>query len=283
MNDLVSIVLPVYNGERYLQESIDSILSQTHKNWELIIIDDCSTDKSSSIAKQYAEQDKRIHYYRNEVNLKLPKSLNRGFSLSKGNYLTWTSDDNRFLPNAISTMVKTLKDNQADFVFASCNVIDESGCITDIYGVNQQCIKQLIGFNPVGACFMYTRKAYSHTGEYDAELFLVEDFDYWQRLCSQHKTMAIEQILYDYRFHDGALTSTMKKDFFYKNMKKMLLKNRPLFGKIDWEQKKYYYSALNQCAQQLNEDKPYGISLHFYNFLYSVKYKVGSRIPRIVK
>ena len=129
----MSIVLPVYNGERYLQESIDSILSQTHKNWELIIIDDCSTDKSSSIAKQYAEQDKRIHYYRNEVNLKLPKSLNRGFSLSKGNYLTWTSDDNQFLPNAISKMVKTLKDNQADFVFASCNVIDESGCITDVY------------------------------------------------------------------------------------------------------------------------------------------------------
>ena len=95
--------------------------------------------------------------------------------------------------------------------------------------------------------------------------------------------MAIEQILYDYRFHDGALTSTMKKDIFYKNMKKMLLKNRPLFGEIDWEQKKYYYSALNQCAQQLNEDKPYGISLRFYNFLYSVKHKVGSRIPRIVK
>lgn len=283
MNDLVSIVLPVYNGEKYLQESIESVLSQTYQNWELIIIDDCSTDKSTTIARKYAEQDNRIHYYRNEENLKLPKSLNRGFWLSKGDFLTWTSDDNRFLPEAIATMVKTLKDNQADFVFASCNVIDESGCITDTYGVNQKCIKQLIGFNPVGACFMYTRKAYSRTGEYDVELFLVEDFDYWQRLCSRHKTMVTEQILYDYRFHDGALTSTMKKEKFYQNMKTMLLKNRPLFGKIDWEQKKYYYSALNQCAEQLNEDKPYSVSLYLYNFLYFIKYRVYSRLLRIVK
>ena len=282
MNDLVTIVLPVYNGEKYLQESIDSVLSQTYQNWELIIIDDCSTDKSTIIARMYAEQDNRIHYYRNEENLKLPKSLNRGFSLSKGDFLTWTSDDNRFLPEAITTMVKTLKDNQADFVFASCNVIDGQGFVTDTYRVNQKCIKQLIGSNPVGACFMYTRNAYSQTGEYDAELFLVEDFDYWQRLCSQHNTMVIEQILYDYRFHDGALTSTMKKEKFYQNMKTMLLKNRSLFGRIDWEQKKYYYSALNQCAEQLNEDKPYGVSLYFYNFLYFFKYKICSMFLRIV-
>ena len=274
----MSIVLPVYNGERYLRESIDSVLSQTYQNWELIIVDDCSTDKSTTIAKTYAEQDKRIYYYRNEKNLKLPNSLNRGFSLSKGEFLTWTSDDNRFLPEAIATMVKTLRDNKADFVFASCNVIDELGFVTDTYGVNPKCIKQLVGTNPVGACFMYTRNAYSQTGEYDANLFLVEDFDYWQRLSSQHKTMTIEQILYDYRFHDGALTSTMKKEQFYQNMKKMLLKNRPLFGKIDWEQKKYYYSALNQCAQQLNEDKPYGVRSFIFDFMFFFKYKALNRI-----
>lgn len=284
MNDLVSIVLPVYNGEKYLQESIDSIISQTYQNWELIIVDDCSTDTSSVIAKAYAEQDNRIHYYRNDINLKLPKSLNKGFTLTKGNYLTWTSDDNRYLPGALDEMLKALITNQADFVFASCNVIDESGQITDTYKVNNKSVKQLIGSNPVGACFMYTRRAYLSIGEYDTELFLVEDFDYWQRLCSQHKTVVVERILYDYRFHSGALTSMMKKEAFYKNMKKMLLKNRPLFGEIDWEQKKNYYSALNNCAAQLNEKKPYNKPIIcYYDFLYFIKYKVIYRVTRAVK
>lgn len=282
LNELVSIVLPVYNGEKYLRESIDSVLNQTYNNWELIIIDDCSSDTSPDIAKSYAARDKRIHYYRNEQNLKLPKSLNRGFSLTKGNYLTWTSDDNRYLPDAIYTMVNTLKENDACFVFAACNVIDESGKITDTYGVDKHSIKRIIGQNPVGACFMYTRDAYLKTGEYDPELFLVEDFDYWQRLCSQFKTVAIENILYDYRFHGGALTSTMKKELFYQNMKGMLLKNRPLFGKIDWEQKKYYYSALNVCADRLHEKRPYRASVIFYDFLYSIKYKVFYRFCRAI-
>lgn len=283
MNDLVSIVLPVYNGEKYLRESVDSVLSQTCQNWELIIIDDCSTDSSPEIAKAYAEKDARIHYYRNEQNMKLPKSLNRGFSLAKGNYLTWTSDDNRYLPDAILEMLTVLKTNQADFVFASCNVIDENGQITTTYEVDKNCIKQIIGSNPVGACFMYTRKAYSHIGEYDSDLFLVEDFDYWQRLCSRHKTVVIEKILYDYRFHSGALTNTMKKEQFYQNMKKMLTKNRPLFGDIDWEQKKYYYSALNECASYLSEKKPYKHKVLCYNFLYFIKYKIFFRIARFVK
>ena len=68
--DLISIVLPVYNGEKYLRESIDSILSQTYQNWELLILDDCSTDGTARIASEYAEGDKRVRYFRNEVNLR---------------------------------------------------------------------------------------------------------------------------------------------------------------------------------------------------------------------
>ena len=79
MEELISIVLPVYNGEKYLRESIDSVLNQTYRNWELIIVDDCSTDSSAKIAKEYTNKDKRIYYYRNENNLRLPRNLNKGF------------------------------------------------------------------------------------------------------------------------------------------------------------------------------------------------------------
>ena len=79
MNDLISIVLPVYNGERYLRESIESVIAQTYTTWELLILDDCSTDRSAEIAKEYEKKDSRIHYYRNERNLRLPRNLNKGF------------------------------------------------------------------------------------------------------------------------------------------------------------------------------------------------------------
>ena len=72
----VSIILPVYNGEKYLALAIESILQQTYSNFELIIIDDCSTDKSNQIAKSYMKIDSRIKVYKNKKNKKLPKTLN---------------------------------------------------------------------------------------------------------------------------------------------------------------------------------------------------------------
>ena len=122
---MISIVLPVYNGERYLKKSIESCLNQSYRNWELLIIDDGSTDRSAEIAKEYVQIDSRVHYYRNEHNLKLPKTLNRGFSLASGAYLTWTSDDNYYYENAFEKMVQALEKEKSDFVFAACSIINE--------------------------------------------------------------------------------------------------------------------------------------------------------------
>ena len=119
MEKLVSIVLPTYNGEKYLADSIESVISQTYKNWELIIINDCSTDKTLEIAQSYAAKDNRIKVYSNDENLKVPKSLNRGFSLANGKYFTWTSDDNMYKPKAIEYMVNYLVNNN-DTDMASC-------------------------------------------------------------------------------------------------------------------------------------------------------------------
>ena len=166
MNDLISIVLTVYNGEKYLRESIDSIISQTYENWELLILDDCSTDSSPIIAKEYENNDERIHYYRNEKNLRLPRNLNKGFSLAKGDYLTWTSDDNRYKSTALEKMYNALKTSEnAQFVFASCRIIDEEGKEIEYIMVNEESKKRIVGLDSVGACFMYTRKVYEEIGQ----------------------------------------------------------------------------------------------------------------------
>lgn len=84
---VVSVVMPVYNGEKYLRQSIESVLNQTFKDWNLIIVDDCSTDSSTDIMNEYAKADGRIQVIHNKVNSKIPASLNNGFEKASGRYL----------------------------------------------------------------------------------------------------------------------------------------------------------------------------------------------------
>lgn len=220
----VSIVLPVYNGEKFLRTSIESCQKQTFTNWELLVIDDGSTDKSAEIVKEYEKQDSRIHYYKNEVNLKLPKTLNRGFSFAKGNYLTWTSDDNYYYPQAIEKMVKALKERQSEFVFAECSIINEEGKEISTITAPHDYKHAIWDYDFVGACFMYSRKVYETIGEYDPNLFLCEDYDYWLRIFSKFPVTYLDEQLYAYRRHDKALSVTHKNGQ-YEMLEKVLLKN----------------------------------------------------------
>ena len=207
MNDLITVVLPTYNGEKYLQESIDSVLAQTYENWELIIINDASTDSTLDIAKEYASKDKRITIISNESNQKLPKSLNIGFANAKGKYYTWTSDDNAYKPQAFEKMLQALKqDSSADMVHCDVTLLYENGK-TKSFKVNSD-IKQLLSNdNLIGACFLYTKEIALKVGLYDENAFLVEDYDYWLRIALNGRIIHLRENLYLYRFHKDSLTS----------------------------------------------------------------------------
>lgn len=201
---LVSVVLPVHNGEKFLASSIESVLKQTHKNFELIIVDDNSDDNSLSIAKGYQLLDKRIKILSNKENLKLPKSLNRGFEEANGEYLTWTSDDNIYYNDAIEKMVRSLENNKEfDFVYTDMEKIDSVGeCI----GYTKSEVKDMYLYNCIGACFLYRKKCKEEIGMYDTDSFLVEDYDYWIRLSQNFKILHLPLVLYKYRFHEDSLT-----------------------------------------------------------------------------
>lgn len=208
---MVSIILPTYNGERYIQGSIESILAQTYQDWELIVIDDHSGDGTGKIVQQYADKDSRIKLYRNEKNLRLPASLNRGFSLSKGQYLTWTSDDNLFKENAIERFVHVLeKSDDIGLVFSAMDIIDETGDVTG-HTPPVQDLEELHYKNIVMASFMYTRAVYKKVGDYDEDRFLVEDHDYWLRIAREFAVTYIAEPLYLYRTHPGSLTETKNR------------------------------------------------------------------------
>ncbi len=265
-----------------MKESIDSILNQTYSNWELLSLDDCSTDRSPIIAEEYVKADSRVHYYRNEKNLQLPGNLNRGFSLAKGEYLTWTSDDNRYRPEALQKMADVLDKNpDVQFVFASSRIIDGKGKEIEYIMVSPDSPDRIVGVNSVGACFLYTRLAYNTVGEYDADLKYVEDFDYWQRICMKFRAIGISEILYDYRWHDKALTSTMSREIFNNNLEKMLLKNRPGFGKLSVHQNYLYYKSLSGCRNDMTAN-PYKWRFYAAKIQNLLLYRLPGKIKKIL-
>lgn len=204
----ISIVLPVYNGEKYLQEAIDSVLAQNISDWELIIVDDASTDNTRSIIQEAVCNDNRIKASHNQVNLGLPASLNIGFKQSKGAYLTWTSDDNCFLSDALCQM-RVFLENHKKIPMVCANMFirhNDEDVLTEFRKYDES---QMYVENYVGACFMYRRNVLQTIGEYDIDLFGVEDYDYWLRILKQYGEIGhLDEYLYVYRMHEKSLTST---------------------------------------------------------------------------
>ena len=209
---LVSIVLPVYNGEKYLAQSIESVRWQTLQEWELIIVNDGSTDGSADIIKKYAELDNRIRVINNGKNKNLPASLNIGFAAARGKFLTWNSDDNMYLPQALEKMASFLQKNPTFYaVNARMTQIDDDGKyerMFDAYDPFSMWVYDLMGL-----CFMYRREVKDKIGGFDEGLFLVEDYDYWLRILEECGPIGtVNEVQYIYRCHQNSLTVKRKYD-----------------------------------------------------------------------
>lgn len=205
----VSIVLPSYNGARFLRQSIDSCLQQSFPDWELIIVDDGSTDETDQVIRSYRES--RILSIRHSINRRLPAALNTGFRMCRGEFLTWTSCDNRYSPDALEVLVDFLRRNRdTDLVYADCNLIDERGRKVGHYQTGPT--ERLIDHNVIGACFLYRREVYRVIGNYEVASFLAEDYDYWLRTSQQFRLTHLPRTLYDYRLHPDSLTSKFSNE-----------------------------------------------------------------------
>ena len=214
---MISIVLPVYNGEDSLKKSITSVLQQTYTDFELIIVNDCSIDNTAQIIEEAIHRDSRVRCITNQTNQKLPRSLNIGFAEARGEYFTWTSHDNMYHKDALKVMVNELeKDNHIGMVYCDFFMIDVNDNEIGIY--RQDAPETLAWKNPVGACFLYRREIAEEIGEYDTELFLAEDYEYWLRIWEKSKIVHIPQVLYYYRKHEKSLTETRKAEIGHKTV-----------------------------------------------------------------
>ncbi|WP_445636371.1 Glycosyl transferase [Nostoc sp. DSM 114161] len=132
----LSVGLPVYNGEKFLQQALDSLLAQTFEDFELIISDNASTDKTEEICRAYANKDKRIRYYRNQHNIGCARNFNRVFELSSGEYFKWAAYDDLHAPDFISKCVEVL-DRDPSIILCHTQVyfIDEQGKFLQNYDI----------------------------------------------------------------------------------------------------------------------------------------------------
>ena len=226
MQPLVSIILPTYNGARYLAEAIESCLRQTYRNWELILVDDCSVDATPDVITGFVTRDTRIRSIRHERNRKLPEALNTGHAAARGEYLTWTSDDNRLLPTALEELTAYLDQHPAiGLVYADSVLIDEAGRRVRDYPSKPA--SKLAYMNAVGPCFLYRRAVYQSVGSYDPQLFMAEDYDYWLRVYRRFEIARLPRTLYEYRWHGQSLTNTAPGNAVWVGVEQTLRTNLP--------------------------------------------------------
>ncbi len=200
----VSIVLPTHNGEEHLKQAVESCLSQTYQNLELIVVDDGSTDGTPLIVSVC--KDSRLIYVRKDLNLGMPHALNSGFERASGGFFTWTSDDNYYAEDAIENMLEFLVENEGQFVYCDFYRFEESDP-QDMKLVRLPDKPVLREHNDIGPCFLYTRKVFEITGSYDDSARLAEDYDYWLRVYARFSMQHLDRPLYYYRSRKGSLSS----------------------------------------------------------------------------
>jgi len=220
LKPIISVILPIYNGEEYLNEAMESILIQTFKDFELIVIDDASNDNSVEIINKY--EDPRIKLHENKKNIGQASSENIGLTLSSGKYIARLDQDDVMLQDRLGIQVEYLEKNP-DIAAIGCQYfcIDENGSPLDEMhwpvGFKNNLYSLITGFSPVGHPGALIRKnVLEQVGKYDPRYAPAEDYELWLRLVANgHKINNLDLFLTKHRKH-RMQTSTLKKDLLRK-------------------------------------------------------------------
>jgi len=216
----ISVGLPVYNGAKYLRFALNSVLSQTFADFELIISDDASTDATQEICREYAAKDQRVHYYRNESNLGAAGNYNRVFELSRGEFFKWASHDDEFHPSLLEKCLKVFEQSPSStvLVFSKAVIIDAEGQVTDFSqdAINQSASRPYARLGSLIFSCHYAHPLWGliRTGElrrtrligkFEADHILLAE------LVLLGRCIEIPEVLYRERRHDGCATIANRK------------------------------------------------------------------------
>ena len=252
-NNLVSIIMPAYNGEKYIKQAINSVCDQSYKNWELLVIDDGSTDDTAGVVSTF--DDPRIHYVFQE-NHGQATALNRGLEMALGDYITTLDADDWFTQNSISDRVDFLELNK------HCGVVYGDGIFCNIDGKplkrfstlrNREMIGDVYGFiisnsfYGTGANVLIRKGVLDKHGiRYDEFIVWCQDLDLYIRLAEVCLFGYVNTITVWYRTHASNMTSSMsqdrRRDSLFRTKLKVL--SSPRFYTISDVQKKQFFHHL---------------------------------------
>lgn len=204
----VSVVMSAFNAEKYVGEAIESILRQTYRDFEFIITDDKSADRTADIIAGYARKDRRIRFFRNRRNLGLTKTLNLMLRKARGEYIARMDADDIALPERFRKQVSFL-DRRKDIVLVGtwANIIDAKGkaigelaYMTEHDDIRRNMVERSQIIHP---SVMFRRSVVQDIGGYDERLRTAQDYEYFARMMSKHRVANIPEKLMCYRWDFG--------------------------------------------------------------------------------
>jgi glycosyltransferase involved in cell wall biosynthesis len=238
MTSLVSICIPTYNGAKYLRECIDSVLSQSFENFQVVIVDDQSSDNTWEILERYAAQDHRINLFKNEHNLGLVGNWNRCIELAQGEWIKFVFQDDLLAPDCVAQLVIAGETTDCSIVFCKRELIFEPNCNIDILNFlqdlpswesvfgdvtfispNRVCetaIKYMV-LNVFGepTSVLLRRDCFIRFGLFNPHFKQRCDYEYWLRIGSQTGIVLVPKILASFRLHPESTTSSNNANKHY--------------------------------------------------------------------
>jgi teichuronic acid biosynthesis glycosyltransferase TuaG len=208
-NKLVSIITPLYNSEEYVKETIESALSQTYNDWEMIIVDDCSTDKGPGIVQEYAEKDSRISLIKLTKNSGAAVARNTAIKVAKGSYIAFLDSDDLWTPEKLEKQIQFMEENDYSFTFTSYQQITEDGKkfgkvikVPSILNYRQALLK-----NPIG-CLTAVYNAEKLGKIYMPLIRKRQDYALWLKILKKgFKGHGLNQVLAYYRVRRNSISS----------------------------------------------------------------------------
>lgn len=212
MKELVSIITPCHNSEKFIKKTIESVLSQTYENWEMIIVDDVSSDKSYEIAKEYANKDKRINAIRLKQNSGPAVARNKAIEMAKGRYIAFLDSDDLWLYNKLETQISFMEKNNLSFTYSAYKLIDENDNFLGIFVPREELsYKELLKTNDIGCLTaIYDTKKVGKV--YMPNILKRQDYGLWLKILKQiGKTKGIVEPLAIYRIRKNSVSSNKLK------------------------------------------------------------------------
>jgi len=216
---LVSIIIPTYNGEQYVADTLRSVLGQTHDNIQIIVIDDASSDNTLQVLKSFS--DTRITLHENQQNQGLAKNLNAMAELNKGEFCIFLGQDDILQPEHVEKVLGAFV--EPDIVLVHCNAkyIDENGGDLETFArdnalqiyKNQDPLRSLSFENYIQSCgMMFRRDAFLQSGGWDEDYHLFGEWLWYVKMAQQGRFGFCSSVLPSYRKHAGSTIQALKRD-----------------------------------------------------------------------